>query len=123
MSEILDHGATFNEMELIIIVVYCMSLLFVICNEAYHATRRVRLDFQEILLNVNLTSVDVVLVAIDKNPPTMNLNGYANINCELISTNISFMVIFLLTLVRQSIKKPIIAVLQSRANRTSQVIG
>ncbi|CAO1392119.1 unnamed protein product [Diamesa serratosioi] len=138
LSEILDHGATFKEMGLFIIVVYCMSLLFVICNEAYHATRRVGLDFQEILLNVNLTKVDIAtqreiemfLVTIDKNPPTMNLDGYTNINRELISTNISFMVTYLvvlmqfkLTLVRQSIKKSIIAAMHSRTNGTSQVIG
>lgn len=88
LSEIIDHGFTFKELGLFIIVVYCMTLLFIICNEAYHASRRVGLNFQDILLNINLTSVDIptqkeiemFLVAIDKNPPTMNLDGYANIN-------------------------------------------
>jgi gustatory receptor len=54
----------------------------------------VGLDFQERLLNVNLTAVDnatkkeveMFLVAIDKNPPTMNLDGYANINRGLITS-------------------------------------
>lgn len=120
LSEIIDHGLTFKELGLFIIVVYCMSLLFVICNEAHHASRRVGLNFQEILLNVNLTTVDTAtqkeiemfLVAIDKNPPTMNLDGYANINRELISSNISFMATYLvvlmqfkLTLLRQSARK------------------
>lgn len=50
--------------------------------------------FRERLLNVNLSSVDVrtrqevhmFLTAIEKNPPVMNLNGYANINRKLISS-------------------------------------
>lgn len=52
------------------------------------------LDFQVRLLSVNLTAVDkdtekevdMFLIAIAKNPPTMNLDGYANINRELITT-------------------------------------
>lgn len=55
---------------------------------------KVGLNFQERLLNVNLTAVDkatqkeveMFLVAIDKNPPTMNLDGYANINRGLITS-------------------------------------
>lgn len=120
LSEIIDHGLTFKELGLFIIVVYCMTLLFIICNEAHHASRRVGLNFQEILLNVNLTTVDIptqkevemFLVAIDKNPPIMNLNGYANINRQLISSNVSFMATYLvvlmqfkLTLLRQTARK------------------
>lgn len=94
LSEIIDHGATYKEFGLFVIVFYCMSLLFIICNEAHYATKRVGLDFQQRLLNVNLTTVDkstqkeveMFLVAIAKNPPIMNLDGYANINRELITT-------------------------------------
>lgn len=122
LSEIIDHGVTFKELGLFIIVVYCMTLLFIICNEAHHASRRVGLRFQEILLNVNLTKVDIstqreiemFLVAIDKNPPTMNLDGYANINRELITSNVTFMATYLvvlmqfkLTLLRQSAIKEV----------------
>lgn len=122
LSEIIDHGVTFKELGLFIIVIYCMTLLFIICNEAHHASRRVGLGFQDILLNVNLTTVDVAtqkeiemfLVAIDKNPPTMNLDGYANINRQLITSNVTFMATYLvvlmqfkLTLLRQSTKKVI----------------
>ncbi|CRL01286.1 CLUMA_CG014388, isoform A [Clunio marinus] len=120
LSEIIDHGFTFKELGLFMIVIYCMSLLFIICNEAHHASRRVGLKFQEILLNVNLTTVDIptqkeiemFLVAIEKNPPTMNLDGYANINRQLITSNISFMATYLvvlmqfkLSLLRQTVKK------------------
>jgi gustatory receptor len=120
LSEIIDHGVTFKELGLFIIVLYCMTLLFIICNEAHHASRRVRMRFQDILLNVNLSKVDtstqkeieMFLVAIDKNPPTMNLDGYANINRELITSNVTFMATYLvvlmqfkLTLLRQNVRK------------------
>lgn len=41
LSEIIEHGATYKEVGLFVIVFYCMGLLFVICNEAHHASRRV----------------------------------------------------------------------------------
>ncbi len=41
LSEILDHGATFKEFGLFFIVFYCMTLLFIICNEAHHASEKV----------------------------------------------------------------------------------
>ena len=93
-SEIIDHGATYKEVGLFVIVFYCMSLLYIICNEAHYASQKVGLDFQTQLLNVNLTAVDTAtqkevemfLVAIAKNPPIMNLDGYANINRELITS-------------------------------------
>lgn len=43
LSEILEHGLSYKEMGLFVIVGYCMTLLFIICNEAYHATRKVGL--------------------------------------------------------------------------------
>lgn len=114
LSEILDHGATYKEIGLFVIVLYCMTLLFIICNEAHYASQKVDflhslfedslhslfnalqvgLDFQTRLLNVNLTAVDkatekeveMFLIAIAKNPPTMNLDGYADINRGLITS-------------------------------------
>lgn len=41
LSEILEHGLSYKEMGLFVIVGYCMTLLFIICNEAYHASRKV----------------------------------------------------------------------------------
>lgn len=131
LSEIIDHGATYKEVGLFVIVFYCMSLLFIICNEAYHASRKVGLDFQERLLNVNLTAVDsatqkeveMFLVAIAKNPPIMNLDGYANINRQLITSNISFMATYLvvlmqfkLTLLRQSAKNALYATIKNNTD-------
>lgn len=76
------------------IAFYCMSLLFIICNEAHYASKSVGADFQDRLFNVNLTAVDnltakeveMFLVAIEKNPPVMHLNGFANINRELLTS-------------------------------------
>lgn len=45
LSEILDHGATYKEIGLFVIVLYCMTLLFIICNEAHYASQRVRILF------------------------------------------------------------------------------
>lgn len=94
ISEIMDHGATYKEIGLFVIMFYCMSLLYIICNEAHHASRKVGLDFQTKLLNVNLIALDTAsqrevqmfLVAISKTPPIMNLDDYANINRELFSS-------------------------------------
>ncbi|XP_059617236.1 gustatory and odorant receptor 22 [Phlebotomus argentipes] len=128
LSEILDRGGTFKELGLFVIMIYCMSLLFIICNEAHAATKSVGLDFQDVLLNVNLTAVDndtqreveMFLVAISKNPPTMNLDGFATINRELITSNISFMATYLvvlmqfkLTLLRQAARTNFLASLKS----------
>lgn len=94
ISEIMDHGATYKEIGLFVIMFYCMSLLYIICNEAHQASRKVGLDFQTKLLNVNLIALDTAsqrevqmfLLAISKTPPIMNLDDYANINRELFSS-------------------------------------
>lgn len=94
LTEILDRGLSFKEAGLFLIAFYCVGLLYIICNEAYFASKKMGADFREKLLNVNLGSVDqrtrqeinMFLTAIDKNPPIMNLNGYANVNRKLIST-------------------------------------
>nr|ABE01237.1 IP03362p [Drosophila melanogaster] len=57
-QRIIDHGATYKEVGLFVIVFYCMGLLYIICNEAHYASRKVGLDFQTKLLNINLTAVD-----------------------------------------------------------------
>lgn len=54
LSEILEHGISYKEMGLFVIVGYCMTLLFIICNEAYHAMRKLRLTVVVIDLCCNL---------------------------------------------------------------------
>lgn len=93
LTEILDHGLSFKEAGLFLIAFYCLTLLYIICNEAHHTSRKMGPEFKERLLNVNLAAVDMrtrqevnmFLTAIEKNPPIMNLNGYANINRQLIT--------------------------------------
>ncbi|RLZ02222.1 Gustatory receptor 24 [Cephus cinctus] len=107
-SEILDHGFSLKELGLFVIAAYCMTLLYIICNEADHATRKVGLEFQERLLNVNLAAVDVqtqkevemFLVSIYNNPPIYHLNGYAVINRELLSSSIATMATYWVVLMQ-----------------------
>lgn len=54
LTEILDHGLSFKEAGLFLIAFYCMTLLYIICNEAHHASRKMGPSFREKLLNVNL---------------------------------------------------------------------
>ncbi|XP_018794804.1 PREDICTED: gustatory and odorant receptor 21a-like [Bactrocera latifrons] len=108
ISEIMDHGATYKETGLFVIMFYCMSLLYIICNEAHQASCKVGLDFQTKLLNVNLIALDTAsqrevqmfLLAIAKTPPIMNLDDYANINRELFSSNLTFMATYLVVLLQ-----------------------
>ncbi|XP_017773508.1 PREDICTED: gustatory and odorant receptor 22 [Nicrophorus vespilloides] len=108
LTEILDHGLSFKEGGLFLISFYCMSLLYVICNEAHHASYKMGPEFQQRLLSVNLMAVDsrtrqevhMFLTAIDKNPPIMNLNGYTNINRKLISSTVTSMVTYLVMLMQ-----------------------
>lgn len=94
LSEIIDHGFTFKEIGLIMIVFYCMTILFIICNQAHHASIEVGYNFQALLFNVNLMyasqpvkkEVEMFLVAIQKNPPVMNLNGYAHVDRGLVTS-------------------------------------
>ncbi|CAG9860810.1 unnamed protein product [Phyllotreta striolata] len=108
LTEILDHGLSFKEGGLFLISVYCMTLLFIICNAGHQTSNKMGPEFRERLLNVNLGAVDertrqevnMFLTAIDKNPPIMNLNGYANVNRKLISSVITSMATYLVMLMQ-----------------------
>uniref|UniRef100_A0A6P7F900 Gustatory receptor n=1 Tax=Diabrotica virgifera virgifera TaxID=50390 RepID=A0A6P7F900_DIAVI len=108
LTEILDHGLSLKEAGLFLISFYCMSLLFIICNAAHQTSHKMGPEFRERLLNVNLAAVDrrtrqevnMFLTAIDKNPPIMNLNGYANINRRLISSCTTSMATYLVMLMQ-----------------------
>ncbi|KAJ8911032.1 hypothetical protein NQ315_015546 [Exocentrus adspersus] len=108
LTEILDHGLSFKEAGLFLISFYCMSLLYIICNQAHYASSKMGPEFRERLLNVNLAAVDsrtrqevnMFLTAIDKNPPIMNLNGYANINRKLIASTVTSMATYLVMLMQ-----------------------
>ncbi|XP_044736884.1 gustatory and odorant receptor 22 [Chrysoperla carnea] len=108
LAEILDHGFSEKLSGLILIVFYCMGILYTICNEAYHASRRVRMLFQDRLLCINLSivdkrtrqEIDLFLTSIQKNPPIMNLNQYLNIDRELITTTVKNIVTYLVVLMQ-----------------------
>nr|UNE74348.1 gustatory receptor 1 [Holotrichia oblita] len=108
LTEIMDHGLSFKEAGFFLISFYCLSLLYIICNEAHHASRKMGPEFKERLLNVNLMAVDnrtrqevhMFLTAIDKNPPIMNLNQYADINRRLLSSTLTSMATYLVMLMQ-----------------------
>lgn len=54
LTEILDHGLSFKEGGLFLVAFYCMSLLFIICNQAHYASNKMGPEFRERLLTVNL---------------------------------------------------------------------
>ncbi|XP_060536116.1 gustatory and odorant receptor 22-like [Cylas formicarius] len=108
VTEVLDHGLSFKEGGLFLIAFYCITLLFIICNEAHSASKKMGLEFRERLLRVNLSAIDsktvqeihMFLTAIEKNPPIMNLNGYANINRKLISSTVTSAATYLVMLMQ-----------------------
>ncbi|XP_050306137.1 gustatory and odorant receptor 22-like [Anthonomus grandis grandis] len=133
LTEILDHGLSFKEAGLFVIAFYCFTLLFIICNEAHAASRKMGPEFRERLLNVNLAAVDqrtvqevhMFLTAIDKNPPIMNLNGYANINRKLISSTITSAATYLVMLMQfrlSLMRNAAIAARKANASMTNSTI-
>lgn len=54
LTEILDHGLSFKEAGLFLIAFYCMTVLFIICNEAHYTSHKMGPEFRERLLAVNL---------------------------------------------------------------------
>lgn len=74
---------------------------------AVNFSSQVGLEFQCRLLNVNLGAVDrstqreieMFLVAIAKNPPIMNLDGFTNINRELFTAVKSLLIFIFLSII------------------------
>ncbi|KAK9874019.1 hypothetical protein WA026_002373 [Henosepilachna vigintioctopunctata] len=48
LTEILDHGFSFKETGLFLIAFYCLTLLYIICNEAHHASRKMGPEFKDL---------------------------------------------------------------------------
>lgn len=94
ISEIIDHGLTFKELGLFMIVFYCLGILYIICNEAHYANLKVGYMFQQILFNVDTVGLtqnakkelEMFIMAIQKNPPIMSLNGYVTVDRGLVSS-------------------------------------
>ncbi|XP_030746043.1 gustatory and odorant receptor 22 [Sitophilus oryzae] len=126
VTEILDHGLSLKEAGLFIIAIYCCILLFIFCNEAYRASNKMGSDFRDILMSIDLNTVDnrivqevnMFLIAIQKNPPIMNLNGYTNINRKLLSTTATSVATYLVILMQFRMTLMRNSVLSQRANKT-----
>ncbi|XP_074026025.1 gustatory receptor 2 [Leptinotarsa decemlineata] len=109
-SEVVDHGITFSFKEIGLLVdgVYCLVLLYIFCDCSHQASENIAGQVQLSLLSISLTSVDLdttreielFLKAIHLNPPTVSLQGYADVNRKLITSSISTMAIYLIVLLQ-----------------------
>lgn len=105
MSEIFDHGfgSSFKEVGLVVVVIYCSSLLFIFADCSHNATLLVAQGVQDTLLSINLLSVDrptqgeidLFIQAIEMNPAIVSLKGYAHVNREML-TSVNFLKIFVI---------------------------
>lgn len=46
LSEFIDHGVSFKQIGFLLIAGYTMAILYIICNEAYWATKKMGEDIQ-----------------------------------------------------------------------------
>lgn len=96
MSEIFDHGfgSSFKEVGLVVVVIYCSTLLFIFADCSHNATLLVAQGVQDTLLSINLLSVDrptqgeidLFIQAIEMNPAIVSLKGYAHVNREMLTS-------------------------------------
>ncbi|KAL9891472.1 gustatory and odorant receptor 22-like [Glossina fuscipes] len=108
LSEILEFGFSYKVLGLVVLTIYCASLLFIICDCAQSATSVMAEGVQSTLLSLNLLQLDVqtqkeidhFISAIELNPPVVNLRGYALINRELLTATISTIAIYLIVLLQ-----------------------
>uniref|UniRef100_A0A336MVM5 Gustatory receptor n=1 Tax=Culicoides sonorensis TaxID=179676 RepID=A0A336MVM5_CULSO len=108
ISEIIDHGFTLKEVGLFMIVFYCMGILYIICNKAHQANIKVGYMFQQILFGVNTVGltqnakkeIQMFIMAIQKNPPIMSLNGYVTVDRGLVSSSVTFITTYLIVLMQ-----------------------
>uniref|UniRef100_A0A336MIC6 Gustatory receptor n=1 Tax=Culicoides sonorensis TaxID=179676 RepID=A0A336MIC6_CULSO len=110
MSQIIDHGFNFSfkEIGLIILSLYCATLLFVFCDSSHKATLQVAQGVQDTLLSINLLTIDqptqkeidLFIQAIEMNPATVSLKGYAAVNRELLTACLRTISIYLIVLLQ-----------------------
>ncbi|CAG9814927.1 unnamed protein product [Phaedon cochleariae] len=109
-SEIVDHGISFSfkEIGLLVASVYCMVLLYIFCDCSHQASENIAGTVQTSLMSIKLNSVDLettreielFLKAIHLNPPTVSLQGYSDVNRQLVTSSISTMAIYLIVLLQ-----------------------
>lgn len=87
----LSEGFGIKDIGLGVIVLWHLSLLFFICNQAHNASFNVRTNFQKKLLMVELnwmnsdaqTEINMFLRATEMNPSNINCGGFFDVNRNL----------------------------------------
>ncbi|XP_065356369.1 gustatory and odorant receptor 21a-like [Calliphora vicina] len=108
LSEIFDSGFSYKVLGLIVLTIYCASLLFIVCNCAHNATSAIAQGVQDTLLSANLiqmdiqaqNEIDLFISAIELNPPVVSMQGYGLINRKLLTSTISTITIYLIVLLQ-----------------------
>ncbi|KNC22006.1 hypothetical protein FF38_04516, partial [Lucilia cuprina] len=108
ISEIFDSGFSYKVLGLIVLTIYCASLLFIVCNCAHNATAVIACGVQDTLLSANLLQmniqaqkeIDLFISAIELNPPVVSMEGYGLINRKLLTSTISTITIYLIVLLQ-----------------------
>lgn len=96
MSEIFNKGfaISYKEIGLIVDAFYCFTLYYIFCDCSHKGTLTVAQGVQDTLLSINLPCVDqptqreidLFIQAIEMNPAIVSLNGYAEVNRELLTS-------------------------------------
>lgn len=98
ITELLDskhaYILSYKETGLLVDVIYCSTLLYIICNCSEEATLHLAKGIQETLLSLNLLKsdldtkkeVDLFIVAIEMNPGVISLKGFVIVNRELLTS-------------------------------------
>lgn len=97
-AELIDskdgNAFSYQEMGLIVNIIYCGGIYFLICDCSGSATKQVSKGVQRTLLSMNLLKVDLdtkieidfFIVAMELNPAIVNLKGYVTLNREVLSS-------------------------------------
>lgn len=97
-AELIDskdgNAFSYQEMGLILNIVYCGGIYFLICDWSENATRTVSQGIEGSLLSMDLMKIDLdtkneidfFILAMELNPAIVNLKGYVILNREVLSS-------------------------------------
>lgn len=94
LSEIFDSGFSYKVLGLVVLTIYCASLLFIVCNCGHNATTVVAQCVQDTLLSAKLLQmdsqaqkeIDLFISAVELYPPVVNMQGFGLINRKLLTS-------------------------------------
>ncbi|XP_055906635.1 gustatory and odorant receptor 22-like isoform X2 [Eupeodes corollae] len=108
LSEIFDSGFSAKVVGMLILTIYCTTLLFIVCDCAEAASNVVAEEIQHTLLTLDLSKIEIqtrreidhFISAIEINPPVICMKGYSKINRQLLTSLFSKIAVYLIVLVQ-----------------------